>query len=65
MIDWDFFNRESAPPPKIVRCLVTGCGSSAPELVRDGNISPYALAVDEDRVYYTNVDHGTVVSIPK
>jgi hypothetical protein len=29
------------------------------------DVSPYAIAVDDERIYYTNFVHGTVVSRPK
>jgi len=49
----------------VSRCPLAGCGTDDPEVVASGEISPYAIAVNATRVFYTNVAHGTIVSIAK
>jgi hypothetical protein len=51
--------------PTIARCPLVGCGDDAPEVVASGEISPFAIVVTGDRIFYTNYAHGTVVSAPK
>jgi hypothetical protein len=59
------FNGWVGAVPAISRCPLAGCGTDPPTAVQSGDISPYAIALDDERLYYTNVDHGTVVSVPK
>jgi hypothetical protein len=49
----------------IGRCPLAGSEMDGPEVVVSEDISPYAVAVDDARIYFTNFVHGTVVSIPK
>ena len=49
----------------IGRCALAGCGSDLPEMIVAEDVSPYAIAADDARIYYTNFVHGTVVSRPK
>jgi hypothetical protein len=66
--DYDVFQLDGADgggEGRIVVCPIAGCGSSPPVVLASGGISPYAIAVDADRVYFTNFMHGTVVAIPK
>jgi hypothetical protein len=50
----------------IGRCPIAGCGDGGtPEVLEATDVSPYAIAVDDERIYYTNFVHGTVVSRPK
>ena len=51
--------------PTISRCPLAGCGDDAPEVVASGVVSPFAIVVTGDRIFYTNYAHGTVVSAPK
>lgn len=51
--------------PAISRCPLAGCGDEPPEVVVSGDVSPFGLAVNATRIFYTNYDHGTVVSAPK
>ena len=49
--------------PRILRCPLAGCTAAAlPEVVESGDITPYALAEHGDRLYFTNVQQGTVIS---
>ncbi len=52
-------------PPRILKCPIAGCGASGPTVLESGDISPYAIAVDSDRLYFTNFIQGTVISILK
>jgi len=52
-------------PARIVSCPLAGCPATGPTEVESGEISPYALAELGDRLYFTNVVQGTVVSIAK
>ena len=51
--------------PAISRCPLAGCGDEPPEVVASGDISPFGVVVNANRIFYTNYDHGTVVSAPK
>jgi hypothetical protein len=48
----------------ILKCPIDGCGTDEPEVVRD-DISPYAVAVNEERLFFTDVEQGTVTSLAK
>jgi hypothetical protein len=68
--DYDFFNWQGLPDGgtrqgRIVRCPLAGCGAAGPTVVESGEISPYAMAEYGDRLYFTNIAHGTVISIRK
>jgi hypothetical protein len=60
---FEFF--PSADPAEILKCPLDGCGEDDPEVVVSEDVSPFAIAVNESRLFFTNVEHGTVVSIPK
>jgi hypothetical protein len=50
----------------IEKCPLDGCGEAAPEVVvPGGGISPYGLTSSSTRLYFTNIDQGTVTSVPK
>jgi hypothetical protein len=49
----------------IGRCPLAGCDMSGPEVLVSEDVSPYGIAVDDERIYYTNFVHGTVLSRPK
>jgi hypothetical protein len=61
----DYFS--ASPPTKheIAKCPLAGCGQEVPTVVQSGDISPYGLAVNATRLYFTNVVQGSVVSVPK
>ena len=66
--DYDVFQwiaTDGPVEPRILKCPIAGCGTNAPTVFASGAISPYAIAVDADRVYFTNFVQGTVVSIQK
>jgi hypothetical protein len=66
--DYDVFqwgNQDAGTGPRILKCPIAGSGGSPPTVLLSGDISPYAIAVDADRLYFTNFTHATVVSIPK
>jgi hypothetical protein len=63
---YDYFGLDATIAPGIARCPLAGCGSDAPEAVKAGDdISPAALAVNAKRIFFTNAEQGTVVSIAK
>jgi hypothetical protein len=51
--------------PRVVRCPLSGCDADTLTVLADGDVSPYGIAEYDTRVYFTNVDHGTVLSIRK
>jgi hypothetical protein len=61
----DYFTMPAATTHDIEKCPLAGCGATAPKIVQAGDISPYGLAVNATRLYFTNVAQGTVVSVPK
>jgi hypothetical protein len=62
----DASNVYLASADQIAKCPLAGCGEAEPEVVtKDDGISPFGLTSNATRLYFTNVDHGTVVSIPK
>jgi hypothetical protein len=68
--DYDFFRWQPQPgggirQPKILSCPIDGCAAPGPVEVETGEISPYALAEHGDRLYFTNIEHGSVVSVRK
>jgi hypothetical protein len=68
--DYDFYSWRPDPgggirQPRIVSCPLDGCPESGPTEVESGDITPYALAERGDRLYFTNLEQGTVVSIRK
>lgn len=68
--DYDFFNFQGGQDAairtgRILRCPLAGCDAAGPTVVEAGEISPYALAERGDRLYFTNVGHGTVISRSK
>lgn len=63
--NYDYFEFFDSDEREILRCPLSGCGDQMPEVVQSGDISPYAIEVDAERLYYTNVEQGTVVSLPK
>jgi hypothetical protein len=66
--DYDHFmwgGSDAGKTARILKCPIAGCPASGPGVLESGDISPYAIAVDAERLYYTNFVQGTVVSIPK
>ena len=66
--DYDAFNWVSTDAklgPRIVKCPLDGCGATGGTVFVSGSVSPYALAVDNERLYFTNFEQGDVVSLPK
>ncbi len=65
--DYDYSGRANMPAraPRILACPRTGCDASTMTVVAEGDVSPYGLAQYGDRLYYTNLQQGTVISIPK
>ena len=63
----DYLGLSAADPivPAVSRCPITGCGEEAPELIADGEVSPFGVAVNDTRVFFTNYLQGSVVSIAK
>lgn len=59
------FGPDAGAERRIVKCPIAGCGTNAPVVVESGDISPYAIAVDAERLFHTNFEQGTVVSLPK
>lgn len=51
--------------PAISRCPLAGCAGEPPEVVVSGDVSPFGVVVSATRIFYTNYEHGTVVSTPK
>ena len=67
--DYDFFDWRPLADggkrhPRILRCPIGGC-EAGPTVFESGGISPYALAESGDHLYFTNIAHGTVVSVRK
>jgi len=62
--DHDYF-ATTVTRHRIARCPLGGCGAASPELVLEGDISPFSLAERHERLYFTNVVQGSVVSIAK
>lgn len=62
---FDYFTSELGKLPSIERCPLDGCGSDEPEVVKSGSFSPFNMAVNDARLFYTNVNEGTVVSLAK
>jgi hypothetical protein len=62
---FEFGSPDAGGARRIVKCPLIGCGSNEPTVVASDEISPFAVAVDAERIYFTNVEHGTVVSVPK
>ncbi len=50
---------------QISRCPLDGCDIADAELVQGGDISPYAIALSDTRLFFTNFEQGTVISIAK
>ncbi len=55
----------AADPHEIYRCPLAGCDIADAELIQGGDISPYAIAVNDTRLFYTDVVSGDVVSVMK
>lgn len=51
-------------PARVLRCKKPECDAGV-ELLEQGDISPYAIASYGDRIYFTNVTQGTVISLRK
>lgn len=47
----------------IYTCPTDGCDFEDADVFEEGEISPYALALTETHVYFTNILHGTVVAV--
>lgn len=50
--------------PGIYRCDKSGCDVSAATLVPKADSLPYAIAVNSDRIFYTDPESGDVISLP-
>jgi hypothetical protein len=61
---FDYFKMSGLIKPGVFRCPLEGCGDAA-EPLASGDISPFAVAVNASRLFYTNVVQGTVVSLAK
>jgi hypothetical protein len=61
----DYFVNDATIVPAIERCPLAGCGDNPPEMVKTGGIVPFELALTADRLFYTDVAAGTVVSLAK
>jgi len=53
-----------ASKPGLFRCPLAGCGDQEPEPLV-ANVHPYAIALSNTHVYYTDVEAGTVNALPK
>jgi len=62
---YDYAGLDSGVKPGIFRCPLAGCGSDAPEVIKDAKIAPFGVAVNETRIFYTDTVAGTVVSLAK
>ncbi len=62
---YDVLNANNPEPHQISRCPLDGCDIADAELVQDGDISPYAIALSDTRLFFTNFEQGTVISIAK
>ncbi len=61
----DYFKNDSTIVPALARCPLAGCGDDGPEQLKTGDIAPFEVAVNEKRVFYTDVEAGTVFSLEK
>ncbi len=61
---YDAFDFALTDPHEILKCPLEGCGADEPELVK-ADVSPYAIALTDTRLFYTDVAAGTVVSLLK
>lgn len=62
---YDYLNVDSTIVPGILRCPLAGCGADKPETIKGGDIAPFDVAVNDTRLFYTDTDAGTVVSMAK
>jgi hypothetical protein len=63
---YDYF--DSSPmlkEPTISRCPLAGCGDDAAEVIKSGDFAPFAVVVNDARIFYTDIVAGTVVSLAK
>ncbi len=65
--DYDYTGQANMPgrAPRILACPRTGCDTTTMTVIAEGDVSPYGLAQYGDRLYYTNLEQGTVIRIPK
>lgn len=62
---YDYFMLDDTIEPSVLRCPLAGCGTDDPEVVKSGDMSPFNLAVNDTRIFFTNVAKGSVVSLAK
>jgi hypothetical protein len=64
LADYDYFELAGGAPSRLVRCGIEGC-DDAPEVVASDVMGPFGVAVSGDRLYYSDLEAGTVTSIEK
>jgi hypothetical protein len=62
--DNDYFDIGGGAPSRIVRCELAGCDDD-PEVFASDVMGVFGVAVQGDRLYYSDLDAGTVVSFEK
>jgi hypothetical protein len=62
---YDYFGMKPEIVPGVWRCPLAGCGTDAPESLKDGDIAPFGIAVNDTRVFYADTEAGTVISLKK
>jgi hypothetical protein len=61
----DGVNSGCESEPRVVRCPRSDCDADSLSVIASGEVSPYGIALYDTRLYFTNVAHGTVVSLRK
>jgi hypothetical protein len=62
---YDFLKTDSMIKPGLFRCPLAGCDADPPEALKKGDVAPFDVAVNDTRVFYTDTEAGTVVSLVK
>jgi hypothetical protein len=62
VVDYDYLAEGAAAEATILRCPADDCSADTLAEVASGDISPYAIALSPERLFYTNIEHGTVIS---
>jgi len=62
---FDYMGLDPNGKSSIMRCPLEGCGTDDPDVVKSGDFSVFNLAVNDTRIFFTNINKGSVVSLAK